>query len=254
MKPIGGGDGFQEFWQKSQVLCRVKQWNSVQKRMDRLPLFLEGEAFLVWSLISQSDQLDEDVLQVTPNSAFLMTPATVYRSFVAQYLRPDEAVEAFVADLRRFAHFTAHRSGVPDKDPMVVEQMVAGLPVAFKKRIKNGLGGTRVYCIAIRERIRALTACERDSQCGLSAVASNVPSMVPSGREGYQPRDASQRTRHSIACFQCGEVGHVQRFSLRVRSINMSAISRSRMEDRSCVSFVTRVGTRGRIAQSVQSG
>ena len=102
-----------------------------------MPLFLEGEAFLVWSLISQSDQPDEDVLQVTPSSAFSMTPATVYRSFVTRYLRPDEAVEAFVADLRRFAQVTAYRSGVPDKDPMVVEQMVAGLPVAFKKKNKE---------------------------------------------------------------------------------------------------------------------
>ena len=47
---------------------------------------------------------------------------------------------------------------------------------------------------------------------GVSAVASNVPSMAPSRREGYQPRDASQRTRNSIVCFRCGEVVHVQRF------------------------------------------
>ena len=158
VKPFGGGDGFQEFWQKFQVLCRVKQWNSVQKRMDRLPLFLEGEAFLVWSGISRSDQLDEDVVQVTLSSAFLVTPATAYRSFVTQYLRPDEAVEAFVADLRRFAQVTGHRSGDPDKDPMVVEQMVAGLPVAFKKEIRMGLAGQELTVSAISEKVRALRA------------------------------------------------------------------------------------------------
>ena len=70
----------------------------MQKRMDRLPLFLEGEARLVWLGISQGDQLDEDVVQVTLSSAFSVTPAAVYRSFVTWYLRPDEAVEAFVTD------------------------------------------------------------------------------------------------------------------------------------------------------------
>ena len=147
VKPFGGGDGFQEFWQKFQVLCRVKQRNSVQKRMDRLPLFLEGEAFLVWSGISRSDQLDEDVVQVTLSSAFLLTPATAYRSFVTWYLRPDEALEAFVADLRRFAQVTGHRSGDPDKDPMVVEQNGSWAPSCLQKRNKNGLGGTRIDCV-----------------------------------------------------------------------------------------------------------
>ena len=70
-------------------------------------------------------------MQVTLSSAFSVTPATAYRSFVTRYLRPDEAVEAFMADLRRFAQVTGHRSDDPDKDPMVVEQTVAGLPVAF---------------------------------------------------------------------------------------------------------------------------
>ena len=54
-----------------------------------------------------------------------------------------------------------------------------------------GLVGQQLTASAISKRVRALRVCERDSQRGVSAVASNVPSMAPSGREGYQPRDAS---------------------------------------------------------------
>ena len=151
-------------------------------------------------------------MQVTLSSAFPLTPATEYRSFATWYLRPGEAVKASVADLKRFSQVTGHRSGDPDKDPMVVEQMVAGLPVAFKKEVRMGLAGQELTVSATSERVRALRVCEHASQRRVSAVASNVPSMVPSGREGYQPRDASQRTRNFIACFRCGEVGHVQRF------------------------------------------
>ena len=72
----------------------------MQKWMDRLPLFLEGEALLVWSGILQSDQLDKDVVQVPLSSSFLVTSAAAYRNFVTRHVRPDEAVEAFVAALR----------------------------------------------------------------------------------------------------------------------------------------------------------
>ena len=184
----------------------------MQKWMDWLPLFLECEALLVWSGILQSDQLDKDVVQVTLSSAFSVTSAAAYRNFVTRHVRPDEAVEAFVAALRRFAQVTGQGFGDPYKDPMVVEQMVAGLPVAFIKEIKVGLAGQDLTVSAVSERVHALRTCERDSQRGVSAVASNAPLMALSGHEGYQPRDASQRTSNSIACFRCGEVGHVERF------------------------------------------
>ena len=63
-EPYTGHEGTEEwddFWQKFLVLADISGWNS-SKRMARLPLFLKGDAFRVFSTLPGSLKADESQL------------------------------------------------------------------------------------------------------------------------------------------------------------------------------------------------
>ena len=53
------GDSFEEFWEKFEVLADVAGWDTDEKKMKRLPLFFEGDAFLVFPKMEASDKADK---------------------------------------------------------------------------------------------------------------------------------------------------------------------------------------------------
>ena len=42
----GKGDNFETFWEKFLVLADLQKWDTDVKKMQHLPLFLDGDAFL----------------------------------------------------------------------------------------------------------------------------------------------------------------------------------------------------------------
>ena len=43
------------FWEKFLVLAKIQKWDDDEAQMLHLPLFLDGDAFLVFSKLSDSD-------------------------------------------------------------------------------------------------------------------------------------------------------------------------------------------------------
>ena len=56
-----------------------------------LPLFLEGEAFLVFSKMADDDRKTMKEVKPRFREAFSSTPAAAYRQFVGRRLKPDES-------------------------------------------------------------------------------------------------------------------------------------------------------------------
>ena len=55
----GNGDDFEAFWEKFLVLARLQKWDTDEKKMmNHLPLFLDGDAFLVFRNLSDDDKKD----------------------------------------------------------------------------------------------------------------------------------------------------------------------------------------------------
>ena len=52
----------------------------------------------------------------------------------------DEAVDAYIADLQRLAGLAGHDAS-DDKDPMLVEQLVCGLPAEFQRELRLAMAG-----------------------------------------------------------------------------------------------------------------
>ena len=66
-------------------------WDTDGKKADNMPLFLEDEAFTVWSEISDSDKKDPDKVKEHLSAAFDVTPAAAYRMFCTRTLRAGES-------------------------------------------------------------------------------------------------------------------------------------------------------------------
>ena len=53
-------ENLNEFWQKFQVVAKIQMLATGEDRMQYLPLYLSGDAFTVWSSMSEADKKDED--------------------------------------------------------------------------------------------------------------------------------------------------------------------------------------------------
>ena len=159
-------DDFGLFWKKFLIVCKIQKWSTEQKRMEHLPLFLEGEAFTVWSEIDESVQDCEDEVKRRFSEAFCMSPAQAYRKFVGRVLRVDESVDTFLADLRKLLRLSGHAEAHGGKDPLLIEQFMSGLPAGFAKelRLANAMNTlTLEECVT---RTRALRTAEMCSAGG----------------------------------------------------------------------------------------
>ena len=136
LKPFRGtsSEDFDVFWQKFSVLAKIQKWSDDAAMLLHLPLFLEGDAFLVFSKMADDDRKTMKEVEAKFREAFSCTPAAAYRQFVGRQLKPDESVDAYVADLQRLLTLSGHQTS--DDDPVVVEQFIAGLPTDFARQLR----------------------------------------------------------------------------------------------------------------------
>ena len=143
MRPFRGrGDDWDMFWTKYGVLASASGWNTTAKKMDRLPLFLEGEAFLVCSKMSELDKRDADRVTFVMRKSFSVTASEAYRMFTHRKLLMDESPDAYVADLQRLLELSGHFKTDGDCDAVLIEQMLVGLPHEFEKDIRLSSAGS----------------------------------------------------------------------------------------------------------------
>ena len=60
--------------------------------MNHLPLYLSGDAFSVWSEMSESDQMNEETVKERLQKSFSMLPGEAYAQFGRRHKRMDETV------------------------------------------------------------------------------------------------------------------------------------------------------------------
>ena len=97
--------------------------------------------------------------------SFSMLPGEAYSSFVKRRKRVDESVDAYLADLQRLLSISGHKEDGGGKDPMLMEQFLAGLPknLADQLRLSNAATSSGLSIAAISNQARAL--CSYCSKC-----------------------------------------------------------------------------------------
>ena len=124
-------ENLDEFWQKFQVVAKIQKLTTGEDRMHYLPLYLSGDAFTVWSSMSEADKKDEDKVVARLRESFQASAGEAYTQFVKRKKRGDETVDAYLADLRRLMATSGHKEAADGKDPMLMAQLLAGLPTKF---------------------------------------------------------------------------------------------------------------------------
>ena len=146
--------------------------------MGILPLYLSGEAFTVWSSIEEADQEDESKAKGRLAESFSMLPGEAYSLFVKRRKRVDESVDAYLADPRRLLDISGHKEDGGGKDPMLMEQFLAGLPknLADQLRLSNAATASGPSIAAISSQARALCAVTAAS-AGTDKKAAVMPQL-----------------------------------------------------------------------------
>ena len=198
VRPFSGasGEDFQEFGGNFVVLCNIQKWSSDAEQVQFLPLFLKGDAFLVFSRLADGDKKKVKDVKVKLEEAFRVSKAQAYKLFTARRLRQGESVTTYAADLERLAALAGH--SVTADDAMVVEQLITGLPGDFARQIRLSFAGEDIKMSALIEKVKALCVSSSDA---------NSARNVAGAATGPDSSSAS-----STLCHHYHEVGHIRRF------------------------------------------
>ena len=189
VKPYRGksDESWENFWSKFSVLADVSGWTTDTDAMKRLPLFLEGDAFLVYSKMSANDKKDKSKVAAAMVKSFGVSKSVAYQQFTSRRLREDESVDAFVADLRQLLTRSGH-TDTGEKDAMVIEQLLSGVPVDLAQQIRLSFAGKEMTVSGCADALRALISAKSPSR-----------SVTAAAKHG------------SVVCHKCGETGHIRR-------------------------------------------
>ena len=180
VKPFKGKhDDWDMFWVKFQVIGECSGWDTEEKLMTRLPLFLESDALLVYSEMPTDDKKDKAKVVNVMKKTFGVSPGDAYRQFSSRRYRLDETPEAYGADLRRLLSAAGH-SGDGDDNAVIIEQLLAGLPVHLERQIRLLCAGVKFAVPDIVSKIHALAVVDSSRpDTGMAAAASG--SAAPRG-------------------------------------------------------------------------
>ena len=194
------------FWAKFNVVARSQKWDSDEKKMEQFPLFLDGDAFLIFDRMDAADQKKPDEVVKRMREAFGLTKSQAYKSFVSRKLRAGESPDGYVADLQRLAKLSGHASG-GDTDSMVIEQMIVGLPSVMAQQVRLALAGKEKKVSGILELIRALQQVNSTDDVDLGAATASFNSC----KIGPAAGTSGETSKRSVMCFRCNQIGHVRK-------------------------------------------
>ena len=206
LRPFRGkADDWPRFWKKFQILASIQGWDSEAKRTKHLPLFLEGDAFLVFTGMAEADKKKEKEILRKMEQSFALTKAEAYGKFVRRTLREDESPDAYVADLQMLAALSGHMVEDSDEDPMLIEQLIAGLPHVYSEELRFSMAGKKHTVSGCLDMIRALRTASTH------APEVQVAAATPSSRSTMRGWPTRRPTESQAVCFECNTIGHIRR-------------------------------------------
>ena len=141
-----------------------------------IPLRLAGDAYDVYAQIPDEDKKSVEKVKESLTKAFSIDSFSAYDKFVNRKLKPNESVDAFLADLKRISSIFGGTS-----DKILICAFVAGLPenVRLSLRSSSKIEGLDIKDILGRARIIL-----SDSADDFGAGALGNLSLTPDGARG----------------------------------------------------------------------
>ena len=123
--------------------------------MPRLPLFLEGDAFLVFSRMPSANKKRDHVKDTTVMSFSAVQRGKTHAQFTSRKLTLDQNPGVLVADLRCLQESSGHEVK-DDKDTVMTSQMLAGLPRDSSSQVCLSFAGKDLTLSGCLDAVHAL--------------------------------------------------------------------------------------------------
>lgn len=149
-----------EWWEKAELVCKLREVKHLEKV---IPLRLTGGAFAVYQQLSNETKADAAKIKEELLSAFAQDSFLAYEQFVGRKLRPGEAADVYLADLRRLS---ALFGGVSDKALSCA--FVAGLPDSVRQILR---AGSRMDSLSLDQLLTRARSIMADEGYGAAAAA-----------------------------------------------------------------------------------
>lgn len=201
IRPFEGRGDVSTWIKKVELVAKIKKIKDIACL---IPLYLEGDAFTVFDQLTDMEKEDADTIKKALRDAFGQNQFSAYDSFRRRSWNPDEAVDAFLADLRRLAHLAGIHS-----EELIRCAFVCGLPADVSSRLRAGARILEEDLSSILTQARVLM--DERAQIALAAVR---PEKAPR----WKPLSAERLPGRKLSCFECGG-DHPVRYCKRRSSI-----------------------------------
>jgi hypothetical protein len=212
VKSFDGSSGSVEIWlEKMKLVARLQK---IEELENFLPLYLEGAAFAVYNQLTAEKKRKAEEIEKALLAAFAQDLFSAYDSFRQRSWMPGEAVDVFLADLRRLACLANI-----DSDGLIRCAFICGLPTDVSAQLRASVRITSADLSVVAEQARILMG----GRIHGAMVAIN-PRATKDQRKivchecgGDHPvrfcknkKQEKQENRQSFACWNCGG-GHLAR-------------------------------------------
>ena len=194
-----GREDVVQWLDRAKILCELQGIEMLKI----LPLKLKGDAFTVYSQLSAGDRKSLQAVKDALCSVFAPDAIGAYEEFVARRLRPGEAVDVFLADLRRLSSLFG---GVSDRT--LACSFISGLPFHAREAV---IGGCRVQDLSVDSALSRARQAVRSDPRMMAAAAGGRPDRTAPGRTGRGPTAANSAydRRAERRCWVCGDPKHL---------------------------------------------
>ena len=196
-------------------------WSLVVTRV-KLPTLLEGEALAVSLELTQEQQDDYVVTKKAMEKAMLPMNSVSLDDFHHRKLRPGEAISVYVHDLRKLLSHALPEVANDTKEPLLLHQFLSGISEAIARQLRAS--GEVTTLDKAMTRARLLMTIESEP---VATIADKTPSLLAEKpNETWLLREqiavlteqvaalttkVNQPPRSHPRCFNCNQVGHLQR-------------------------------------------
>lgn len=203
VRPFDGGAGIEvSTWlRKIKLVAKLKK---ITELHNFIPLYLEGSAFAVYDQLTDGQKESGDNIEKALLSAFGQDQFGAYDNFRQRSWMPGEAVDVYLADLRRLA-----RLAKVESDELVRCAFICGLPTDVSSQLRATAQISSTALADVADQARILMGDRFHG--AMAAIKKKFACFECGGDHHVKHCKEKKETHKKVICFRCGEPGHIFR-------------------------------------------
>ena len=206
-----------EWYQRFEICAHANGWEA-EVKVKKLPTLLEGEALAVWLELTNEQQASYAATKKAMEEVMMLMSFVSLDDFHRRKLRPGEAVSLFVHNLRKVLSHALPEAGQGAKEPLLLHQFLAGIPEPIARQLRASGEVTTLDKAITRARLLMTIDAgpvaaveEKSSESQLKEQVAALTEQVAALTTRMKEPARRQTPRSQPRCFNCNQLGHLQR-------------------------------------------